>query len=337
MTADNAENKETSKSYGLKDMGVDVATLTASHPLALVKNSIQLGHRPLDDYTARSWLPWKTSTFRPGFLPHAKHILDANGLGGLWKGWLPRVSSCLLFNITKPLIQKQADNFFPLEDNEVNVNKDEVDEIFIKVGKKCVKQSFVDCLAIALQYPLHLMAIRSMASICNGEDAYDTLLSSFLEIKDNEGWGGFFKGLSVKLIGTVIGVWLVETCSVGIKKLVAVARENADEESIDSSSKSEWSSMMSNLDKHSGKVAAMCTSSLIYPYSLVSTVMALQGSRLNMSTDYKTWNDCMAYLKANKEHTRGSSILFGRKIKQASNVERAVAMAAFALEMRTRQ
>jgi len=82
MTADNADNKEASKRYGLKDMGVDVATLTASHPMALVKNSIQLGHRPLDDYTARSWVPWKTATFRPGFMPHAKHILNANGIGG---------------------------------------------------------------------------------------------------------------------------------------------------------------------------------------------------------------------------------------------------------------
>lgn len=331
MTDDHEKQSQKNKNYTIKDAGMDICTLTAMHPVSLVKNSIQLGHRPFPDYEARDWLLYKTASFRCGFFPHISHIYGTHGFRGLFTGLTPRVSAALLFNFSRPIIADQVDKIFPMEDNQINIYKDEADEILIKMSKKCLKKSLIESLAIAIQYPLHLIAIRAMAQIIHGEDAYDNLLGSFIEIKENEGLAGFFKGLAVKLLGTVARIWLVEVVSIGIKKCVQIAKESADEDSLEPRNRSEWSSILQNVDRHSDKIADMSTSSLVYPFSLVSTIMATSGSRLHTATNYIDWRDCMHDLKIQKEHHRGSSIIFGRKI---TKIEAAMKMAAFSLMMK---
>ena len=53
--ADQTSKTPSKNELSLKSVAVDCATMTATHPITLIKTLIQLGHEPLPPYTGRSW------------------------------------------------------------------------------------------------------------------------------------------------------------------------------------------------------------------------------------------------------------------------------------------
>ena len=101
-----------------------------------------------------------------------------------------------------------------------------------------------------------------MAQFISREDAYESLIGGVLEIKDEEGWKGFFAGLIPKLIGVVLGIALIETTSFCLRKQI---------NSVDEEVKTENKDLFNLLDQHAGLFAGVIANGFTYPFALTST------------------------------------------------------------------
>jgi len=309
-------NTEKKNELTLKSVVVDCATGAATHPITYVKTLIQLGHEPLPTYQGRKWTYVHKATYLPGALTYAKHIVTQDGVFGLFRGLTPRLGSSLTFNLASRYFDEQLAKHAKICPEEASVEGSWEDGLK-KTAKKIAHKSLAESAAIIVSYPLNVLAIRSMAQFISREDAYESLIGGILEIKDEEGWKGFFAGLIPKLVGVVLGIALIETTSFCLRKQI---------NSVDDEVKSENKDLFNLLDQHASLFAGVIANGFTYPFALTSTIMAVNGSRLHCAKGGHTeWMKCLSELKELKAHQRGSTIFFGRKYKEV-----AVKVAAFA-------
>ena len=164
------------KPYGVKEVGMDVVSLIATHWITFPKTLIQLGHEPLSPYEARDWRFWNSSYYRPGVFPYARHIINTDGFLGAWRGLTPRIWSALIYNFTKRTTSNIVDKVWKPDDEEPDVTKDSASQVLIKASKKCLRASISDIVATVASQPFHVMAIRSMCQFISREDVYDNFL-----------------------------------------------------------------------------------------------------------------------------------------------------------------
>jgi len=211
------------------------------------------------------------------------------------------------FTLANRFINDQFSKHVNICPEEATV-EDSWEEGFKKVGQKIVHKSIVESLAVVLSYPLNVLAIRSMAQFISREDAYDSLIGGTEEILTQEGWSGFFSGIAPKLVGVVLGITLIETLSFAIKKQI---------NQVDDEVKKDNQDLFNLLNQHASLCAGVISNTFTYPYSLASTIMAVNGSRLGCASGHDSWSKCLKDLKDSKMHQRGSTIFFGRKYKNA--------------------
>jgi len=289
----------------LREVGIETATLTLTHPISFIKTLIQLGHEPLPAYKAKQWAFWKEGLFRPGAFRYAWHIKDQDGCYGLFRGLSPRLTSTFMYNYSRKFMDEQLATCEKLQSEEPSP-KDTWEDGMHKVGKKIMKNSLAESAAILISHPFQVLAVRSMAQFISREEAYESIIGGFLEIKDTqEGIAGFFKGVQPRLVGAVIAIALAETLSFAISKYIDSADEEVKEQNKD---------LFDMMIKHCSLVSSVITSSFTYPFTLCSTIMCTSGSRLASRTSFTCWTDCLKELKALKVHNRGSSIFLGRKV-----------------------
>lgn len=300
-----ADKKTSKNELTLKSVAVDCATMTATHPITLIKTLIQLGHEPLAPYTGRTWT-FAKQQFLPGALPYGHFIVKQDGFCGLFRGLTPRLGSSLTFSLANRFIGDQLSKHANICPEEATV-EDSWEEGFKKVGQKIVHKSIVESLAVVLSYPLNVLAIRSMAQFISREDAYDSLIGGTEEIFTQEGWSGFFSGITPKLVGVILGITLIEAASFAIKKQINQVDEEVKKDNQD---------LFSLLNQHASLFAGVIANTFTYPYTLASTIMSVNGSRLSCASGHDNWNTCLKELKESKMHHRGSTIFFGRKYKE---------------------
>jgi len=294
------------KQYDAKSAMTDAANITLTHPMGLVKTLIQLGHEPMPNYSARAWLPWKYGTFKPGLLPYMLHIARQDGVFGLWRGVTPRLTSSLIFNFTRQFTETTLSAKLPDLSPCPATEKEDWSSGYQLVARSCIQKSIAETIAVLASHPFQVLAVRSMAQFISRETAYDNLLSSIIEIKDNEGLSGFFKGVVPRLVGAIIGIVIIESLSFTVKKGV---------DSLDEDVKREQKDLFEMIKNYCGILSGIVAGTFSYPYYLTSTIMSTNGSRLQCATYENNWSVCLKDLKALKEHQRGSSIWFGRSVK----------------------
>ncbi|KAH8868242.1 Mitochondrial carrier like [Schistosoma japonicum] len=63
-------------------------------------------------------------------------------------------------------------------------------------------------VGVVVSYPFQVLMIRQMSQFINGTRLYDFMFNAFPTILETEGFLSFFSGLTPRLIGEVITVWL---------------------------------------------------------------------------------------------------------------------------------
>lgn len=323
MTSDQNSKKQLSNPLDPQKVAQVLATTIITHPMTLVKTNIQLGYEPLPA-SSKYFSFFKKGPKLPGLIPYSSKIVSEHGFFGLWRGVTGHTVSALTYYLAKHGLGPHVDQFFDdvvgnpdsekESESEPNYSKDEIDQIAIKITKKCVKESLRETVCLFLAHPFYVWAIRSMGQLAGKENAYDTLLSSFKEIVENEGWSGFFKGLTAKIIFGISSIWVYEIGSQLVRKAVAVARENTDSSELDNESRQAWDNNLQIFEAQSQLIAKTCLSSFVYPLNLTSIVMTTSGSRLVCATEQKNWYDQYKQLKLAKQAQRGSAIFFGRSL-----------------------
>lgn len=116
---------------------------------------------------------------------------------------------------------------------------------------------------------------------------------SIAEIWSNEGFFGLYSGLQAKLVCEVSCIVLSSTTVYLIQKYFTDKRNDSQ---VKAFVQFVWSSIM-------------------YPMQVVSTCMAVTGSKLALGNPphmkvYPNWSQCYNDLSATGEHKRGSSLFF---------------------------
>uniref|UniRef100_A0A182QVZ8 Mitochondrial carrier n=1 Tax=Anopheles farauti TaxID=69004 RepID=A0A182QVZ8_9DIPT len=184
-----------------------------------------------------------------------------------------------------------------IQESSTNEHDSDVDD---DAEPGAVRKAVALLCGVIISHPFHVISIRMMAQFIGREHVYDGLFGSIKEIWKYEGIHGFFSGLIPRLWMHVSVITVTGAVTYLFNKYVG---ENK------------------TIGGHVDTITHFTVSSIMYPYNVVSTCMAVQGSRLQaghppMMDHYINWQDCYARLRMSAEHKRGSGFFF-RTVAQA--------------------
>ncbi|CAH8667202.1 unnamed protein product [Schistosoma bovis] len=149
-------------------------------------------------------------------------------------------------------------------------------------------------VGVVVSYPFQVIMIRQMSQFINGTRLYDCIFNAFPAILRNEGFLSFFSGLTPRLIGEVITVWLTACLAYFFNKYIFMDRIDPP------------------LKKHTPFVTEMIVSGATHGLTVTSTVMAACDSTINVVPVFNNWWQCYSYLSQSDAFVRGSSLFFRR-------------------------
>uniref|UniRef100_A0A182RJN2 Mitochondrial carrier n=1 Tax=Anopheles funestus TaxID=62324 RepID=A0A182RJN2_ANOFN len=278
---------------------------TALHPLEYAKTLIQLGYEPIAPRPGRTLFGAKRMML-PNIFQYAAYIKSVDGFIGCFRGLSPKIlgnvlSSYYAEKLSVVLVGKMSTRFDDPSFNWFEANLDDINEymetkdgVVEAMPGGMLRKAVAHVCGVVISHPFHVISIRMMAQFIGREHMYDGLFGSIKEIWLHEGISGFFSGIIPRL-------WMDFCCltiTSGITYLVA-----------------KYLGANKTVCGHVNNIAHFSVTSVFYPYHVVSTCMAVHGSRLKAGNPplmdyYINWNDCYARLLLQRQHKRGSSFFF---------------------------
>uniref|UniRef100_A0A0R3RWU6 Mitochondrial carrier homolog 2 n=1 Tax=Elaeophora elaphi TaxID=1147741 RepID=A0A0R3RWU6_9BILA len=196
----------------------------------------------------------------------------------------------------------------------INLDKEESEmsdaESMRRVLRFAIRESISRTFAVILSRPFTVIMVRQIAQIVGGELKYHNLLSSLRLVGIEEGPKGLFSGLIPQLIVEYLSIWGIHFLLYGVERITLRAQQDA----IRSNNKEEENFVVSTR-KMLHLIAPVFVNSFTYPFQVVSTVMAVAGSGLLVSTlpyspPFTLWQDAYDYLLPVNGLKRGSRIFW---------------------------
>lgn len=159
-----------------------------------------------------------------------------------------------------------------------NHKKETADSGVSEVVAVCIRESVLKIYSTLITYPLTTLGIGYISSVFF--DAKETVEFTIESL---------YKGLMPKLIIDITMVW------------VSIISRRVTLSLVDDEV----------LQAIACRVPPFIIQSLMYPFNVVSTVMADNG-RSGMNPKFISWQECFRYMKANNQLKRGSAFLFRR-------------------------
>ncbi|EAA04685.4 AGAP006963-PA [Anopheles gambiae str. PEST] len=298
----NDERKEDEIEPALR-FGFRLVCSTALYPLEYAKTLIQLGYEPIAPRPGRTLFGAKRLML-PNIFQYAAYIKSVDGFFGCFRGLSARLlgnvlSSYYSERMAVVVIGKAPNRFDDFDWFEAT--SEDIDEYMVtKDGKVqtrpagLVRKAVTHVCGILISHPFHVVSIRMMAQFIGREHMYDGLFGSIREIWAHEGIGGFFSGLIPRMVMELSCMALTSSITYLFAKYSGANKTTCG---------------------HVNTIAHFSVTSVFYPYHVVSTCMAVQGSRLKagnppMMDHYINWRDCYARLLLDRQHKRGSSFFF---------------------------
>lgn len=280
-------------------LGFRVVCSTALYPLEYSKTLIQLGYEPIAPRPGRTLFGARRMML-PNIFQYAAYIKSVDGFTGCFRGLSARLVGNLLSahfseKVTVALLGKKKARitqsvretlpdfkFFGLDEFE------EIEDTSPDTKEDMVYKAVTHFCGVIISHPFHVISIRMMAQFIGREHMYDGLFGSIKEIWVHEGISGFFSGLIPRL-------WM-DFCCIAVTSAITYFLSKTVRGLVD-------------------PIAHFTVTSVMYPYHVVSTCMAVQGSRLRagnppLMDHFINWRYCYASLLLNGEHKRGSSFFF---------------------------
>lgn len=284
-----------------------VAIAVAAHPFDYVKILVQLGYEPLPAFTTRTIFR-TTRLAYPGVFTYLGYIRRQDGFQGMFRGLTYKVLYTLIngyvhVNLTEVVKQIEEEKAAKNADGAGN----ESDEGAVAAGRyftverirklmdKLLRETLCNFVSLTVSYPFQLMVIRSCAQFVGREAIYDGIGGAVSDIYANGGVAGFYAGFMPKFYGNVLILWT----SHGLIFLVKGFIEGE-----------------STVQGYLAASINFVVASLMYPFTVVSTVMAVNGSgaasleAARLSPDFMDWGDCWRHLSQLGQIKRGSSLFW---------------------------
>ncbi|XP_050072810.1 mitochondrial carrier homolog 2 [Anopheles maculipalpis] len=279
---------------------------TALYPLDYAKTLIQLGYEPIAPRPGRTLFGTRAMML-PNIFQYAAYIKSVDGFIGCFRGLGPRLVGNMLSSyyseklalvvLANPVTTRFDDPMYwvnELDNDALNEYMEMKDGEVKRVPGGLLRKVVAHVCGVVISHPFHVISIRMMAQFIGRERIYTGLFRSIKEIWVNEGIKGFFSGIVPRLwmdlccMTITAGITYLFVKHVGVNKTMC---------------------------GHIDAIASFTVTSIFYPYHVVSTCMAVQGSRLKagnppMMDHYINWRDCYARLVLQKQHKRGASLFF---------------------------
>ncbi len=189
------------------------------------------------------------------------HIRKRDGFLGLYAGLVPRMASLCVAQ----KVEDEFDKFWPpaedSKEEEIDTaGEDDEDEIARLIEDAKRRSAKAVAVVLATQ-PLQVVAVRQMAQFVGGEAKYNGITGPFQVVKEN-GIMGLWSGWLPRALGDVCLVCLTSALTYVVNKYVITDKD---------------------LQQYTGHGVGFVTSSLVYPFTVVSNTMIVSryGSQLN--------------------------------------------------------
>lgn len=265
---------------------------TICHPMEYAKVLIQLGYEPMSPRRSTT-LFGRPAMILPNVFQYITYIKATDGYLGCYKGLSARILGLVASSqLTSKVIYAIGIDLPEINDPPNIVTDDEPKmEDYIKLGRR---DMIMQTASVIVSYPFHVVSVRMMASFIGKEEDYSTLVGAVVSIYRDDGIRGFFHGIVPKLLADLTCVAVTGALAYFVNKYIVKTKE---------------------LRYYTIPLLTFVTSTLTYPFVVVSTCMAVAGSSLKAGNppampNYPSWQACWSDLVRNKQHKRGSSLIF---------------------------
>ncbi|CAH2242740.1 mitochondrial carrier homolog 2-like [Pararge aegeria] len=265
---------------------------TICHPMEYAKVLIQLGYEPLPPRRSTT-LFGRPAMILPNVFQYIKFIKKSDGFFGCYTGLSARVLGLVASSqLTSKVIHACGIDLPEINDPPNIVTDDEPKlEDYYKLGRRDI---IMHTASVIVSYPFHVVSVRMMAAFIGKEEEYSSLLGAIVSIYRDDGILGFFHGMVPKLLADLTCVAVTGILAYYVNKYLVKTKD---------------------LRYYTLPLLTFVTSTITYPLVVVSTCMAVAGSSLKAGSPplmpvYPSWQACWRDLLKNKQHKRGSSLIF---------------------------
>lgn len=265
---------------------------TICHPMEYAKVLIQLGFEPLPPRRSTT-LFGRPAMILPNVFQYIKYIKAQDGFFGCYRGLSARLLGLIASSQLTSKVIYACGIDLPEINDPPNIITDEepVAEDYIKLGRR---DMIMHTAAVIVSYPFHVVSVRMMASFIGKEEEYCSLISAIISVYRDDGIRGFFHGIVPKLVGDLTCAAVTGVLAYYVNKYFVKTKD---------------------LRYYTVPFLTFITSTVTYPLVVVSTCMAVTGCSLTAGNPpnmpkYPHWQKCWQDLVRNKQHKRGSSLIF---------------------------
>lgn len=265
---------------------------TICHPLEYAKVLIQIGYEPVPARLSTT-LFGKPALVLPNVFQYIKFIKSVDGFKGCYKGLSAKLLGVIASStLSTKAIEVLGIDWPEIQDSPNIITDDEpVAQDYIRLARRDI---VLHTASLIISYPFQVISVRMMASFVGREEHYSTLLGAIASIYREDGILGFFHGLVPKLFGDITCVAVTGLLAYYVNKYFVKTKD---------------------LRFYTVPIITFVTSTVTYPLMVVSTCMAVTGCSLKagnppMMKNYSSWQRCWRDLVQNKQHKRGSSLIF---------------------------
>ncbi|NP_001036860.1 mitochondrial carrier homolog [Bombyx mori] len=269
-----------------------ILVTTICHPMEYAKVLIQLGYEPLAPRRSTT-LFGRPAMILPNVFQYIKYIKASDGFFGCYRGLSARMLGLIAASqLTSKVIVAVGIDLPEINDPPNIVTDDEPKvEDYIKLGRR---DMIMQTVAVVIAHPFHVVSVRMMASFIGKEEHYSSLLGAIVSIYKDDGILGFLHGLIPKVLGDLTCLAVTGVLAYYVNKYFVKTKD---------------------LRYYTIPLLTFITSTITYPMVVVSTCMAVAGSSLKAGNppampNYPSWQVCWRDLMRNKQHKRGSSLIF---------------------------
>lgn len=223
-----------------------------------------------------------------------KYIKKIDGFTGLYRGLSVKLCSNFVSGAVYSEIHRKLPAVRDFEDEEDDDDDLTEEQRILNFVRRTFKEMTAKCAALTCSQPFHVITVRYMAQFVGRETTYNGIVSSIGQIYREEGILGLFSGLIPRLVGEILTIWFANTIAFVINAYIIQDR---------------------TLQSYVSATTMFLSSSVMYPFTLVGTVMAVSGCGLQAGSPpnmpiYPSWTDCWSHLSSTSQLKRGSAILW---------------------------
>ncbi|CAI2343023.1 unnamed protein product [Caenorhabditis sp. 36 PRJEB53466] len=285
-----------------KNLIAKLALNSLSLPLTVTRTLIQLGHEPFPLSTGKTLIcAGRNAYFLPNVFSYIGQLGKTRGYSTLWTGLDSAIVSLTVQGIASHRTEQYLDEYYQeVGGPRVNYDKEEDaltdSESFRRVLRKGVRDSIIRIVAVTAARPFTVCFIRQIAQIIGNETKYTTCAQALSVIGKQEGPAGLFSGLAPQIVGELLVIWGVHVFTYAVQRVI-LRTEIGDTKQTDESK----AKAAKDVHKFIHTAVPFLVNSFGYPYSVVSSVMAVAGSGLAVSflpysPSFGNWHNAWDYL-----------------------------------------